>query len=200
MNSNNRNVRYRNHVLMRYAGLFLTILFFSGCTEGTTDIVGINMTLFLQALSLVIVIVVMKRLVYNKILETLDKRKSEIEKDMQSAENMRNEAQKIKNDYELMLKDAYVKAEQIRKEMTQVAHAEKDAIVLSGREELEHLRQKNEHEFQLEVMKAKTELMKYVADISVSIASNILKEEISEKKHDAMIRSLLEKVGDPREK
>lgn len=176
------------------------ILLFSGCSEGETDIVGINLTLFLQALSLVIVIIVMKRLVYNKVLDALDKRKADIENNISSAEKMRDEAKKIKEDYELMLKDAYIRAEQIRKEITEAAHSEKEKIVESGRVELEHLRAKNEHEFQLEVAKAKSELMKHVADISVEIASKVLKEEISEKKHDAMIQSLIQKVGDTGEK
>lgn len=176
------------------------ILLLSGCSEGTTDIVGINLTLFIQALSLVIVILVMKKLVYKKVLDALDKRKADIAHDIASAEEMRREAQKIKDDYELMLKDAYIKAEQIRKEITDAAHMEKEKIVESGRLELEHLRAKNEHEFQLEVAKAKSELVKQVADISIAIASKVLKEEVSEKKHDAMIQQLIQEVGVEREK
>ncbi len=126
----------------------------------------------------------------------LDKRRDEIAGNIKSAEDLRADAQKLKDDYDAMIKDAYTKADSIRKEITEGAQADKARIVEAGRLELEHMKVKAEQELALELSKAKSELMKSVADVSVKIASAILKEEIDGKKHQKMIDAVIGSIGD----
>ena len=138
----------------------------------------------------------MRKLVYSAVLEMLDKRREDIEGNIRSSEEMRNESRELKQQYEDMMKDAYEEGDRIRKEITESAHKEKERIILEAKAESVRLREKMESEIALEVSKAKSDLRSDIAGLAVQLSEKILEKEVDAKAHDKMIKTFLEEMGD----
>ena len=157
---------------------------------------NINWTLVFQAISFLILLFLMYKFVYKPILTLMDERSKEIEDNLNNAEKMRTEAEKIKSDYEAMLKEAYNEADKIKREIEDAAQKEKNLIIAKGHEEVEHLREKMQKEIELEVMKVRNELRKEVVNLSVEIAEKILEREVDKKTNKEFIVKYLEGLGE----
>ncbi|HOO60591.1 MAG TPA: F0F1 ATP synthase subunit B [Candidatus Mcinerneyibacteriales bacterium] len=157
---------------------------------------NVNWTLVFQAISFLILLFLLKKLVYQSVLDTLDKRKKTISDDLKAAETMKEDAREIKAEYEALMEKARARGEEERREIVEAAKKEKDAIIETARKEGGRLRAKVEKELSLEVKKAREELRREVAGLSVALAGKILEEEIDAKQHDRMIKRFLDKAGD----
>ncbi|HDS02810.1 MAG TPA: ATP synthase F0 subunit B [Firmicutes bacterium] len=157
---------------------------------------NVNWTLIFQAISFLILLFLLKKMVYQRVLETLDKRKADIAGDIEAARNMREEAQKIKSDYQSLMDQARSRGEEMRKEIIEAAQKEKESIIKTAEKEGDRLRQKAEKDLALQIKKAQEELRNEVAGLSVGLASKILEAEIDRKKHDDLVERFLSKVGD----
>jgi len=157
---------------------------------------NVNWTLVFQAISFLILLFLLKKLVYRSVLDTLDNRKKTIADNLKAAESMKKEAQKIKAEYEALMEKARARGEEERREIVAAAQREKETIIEAARKEGERLRAKAEKELSLEIKKVRGELRREVAGLSVILAGKILEEEIDANKHERMIQRFLEKAGD----
>ncbi|HHH84370.1 MAG TPA: ATP synthase F0 subunit B [Firmicutes bacterium] len=157
---------------------------------------NVNWTLVFQAISFLILLFLLKKLVYRSVLDTLDNRKKTIADNLKAAESMKKEAQKIKAEYEALMEKARARGEEERREIVAAAQREKETIIEAARKEGERLRAKAEKELSLEIKKVREELRREVAGLSVILAGKILEEEIDANKHERMIQRFLEKAGD----
>ncbi|HPQ90119.1 MAG TPA: F0F1 ATP synthase subunit B [Candidatus Mcinerneyibacteriales bacterium] len=157
---------------------------------------NVNWTLAFQAVSFLILLFLLKKLVYQSVLDTLDKRKKTISDDLKAAESMKEEARKIKAEYEALMDKARARGEEERREIVDAAKREKEDIIETAKKEGDRLRNKVEKELSLEVKKAREELRREVAGLSVALAGKILEEEVDAGKHGKMIDRFLEKAGD----
>jgi len=150
---------------------------------------------FWQLLIFVGLILLLKKFAWKPILDTLNEREKFIKDSLESAQKAKDEFSKIKSDNEKILNEA---------------KKERDFIILdakkTGREIVEDAKNVAKLESEKIIQNAKESIIKekdsilkdlksQVVDISVEIASKILKKELDEnQKHEDYIQKLIDEV------
>lgn len=129
------------------------------------------------------------------ILGALDGRIAVIRAEIETAQNLRLEAQKLFEDYEDKHQQAMREAEHV------VKVAEKQAIEIRKQAELDladtiHVREKQLNE-RLERMKqlAKEEIQRYAADLAIQATAGIIKEKLDANAKDQLIDKAIANIG-----
>ncbi len=137
----------------------------------------------------------MYKLLYKPYFDMTDKRKKEVEKNLDEAERLRIEAQdlKEKNEKELseakdkkdeIIKNAEDNAKNISKKAKEDADKEKKRIITSAEREAEEIKEK-----------AMQDVQKKVVQMALSISSMILKEKIDRKTNEELVSRALKTLN-----
>jgi F-type H+-transporting ATPase subunit b len=129
------------------------------------------------------------------VVNILDKRRQTIEENLKKAEETRVEAERLFAEYQKKLEEARKEAQELIQEGKRMGEKIKEEIIREAREEAEQIKEKAIHAIELEREKVFSELKERAADISVEIASRILKRTISSEDHQMLIREALEEVA-----
>ncbi len=129
------------------------------------------------------------------IVGVLDKRIAVIREDLDAAQNLRLEAQKLFESYEEKHQEAIREAEHV------IRTAEKQAIEIRKQAELDladtiHIREKQLNE-RIERMKqsAKEEIQRYAADLAIQATAGIINEKLDARANDQLIEKAIASVG-----
>jgi F-type H+-transporting ATPase subunit b len=135
---------------------------------------------------------------WGPLLQALESREGQIRKSLDDAQQAKQELERLQQESAQIIRQARVEAEavvsqsrsdaaRLREEMRQKAKAEADAIVKGA-----------ERQIQLEAQRALQQLRQEAADLSVMIASKILKRNISKEDNEKLIDEALKQVETPR--
>jgi F-type H+-transporting ATPase subunit b len=157
--------------------------------ELVTPAIGL---IFWTTVTFIILLVLLRKLAWKPILNAVKSRELSIEEALQSAEKARKEMENLTADNERILREARGEREQILKEAREM----KDGILNEAREaakkETEKMLQIARESIQNEKMAAITDLRNSVGQLSLEIASKILKSEINTpEKHNALIEEMV---------
>jgi F-type H+-transporting ATPase subunit b len=133
----------------------------------------------------------MYKLLYKPYFDITDKRKEEVEKNLNEAERLRVEAQdlKEKNEKEMsevkekkneIIKNAEETAKNITKKAKEEAEKEKQRIITSAEKEAEELKEKAMQDVQAKVVQ-----------MALNVSSLILKEKIDRKANEELVSRAL---------
>lgn len=136
----------------------------------------------------------MWRFALGPIVDMLDKRRNTIEENLEKAEQARDEAERLFQDYQRKLNKAKKEAHQIIQDGKQMGEKLKGEMLEEARKESDSLREKAIHSIELEKEKAVQDLKETAARLSVDIASRVLKREISQNEHRDIIDEVLSEV------
>ncbi len=150
-------------------------------------------------ISFLIFLFLMGRFAIGPILDMLEKRKKTIEENLSKAEEARQEAERLFAEYQAQLEKAKLEAQAIIEEGRKVGEKIKAEALEEARNETEQLKRKALHAIELERDRALAEIRERAADISIDLASRILKRTITKKDHEALIIEVLSKENRPGE-
>ena len=157
-------------------------------------IIAFNYTLFLQMLNFAVLLVALYGLLWQPVLKFLDERREGIRSDLEAARRNREESGQERGEATQMLSDTR------RERMRLLETAEREAedarleILKGARGEAERLTENARQEIAGEVERARTTLQAEVADLSVSIASQILEREVNKDDQKTLFEQLLGEV------
>lgn len=146
-------------------------------------------------LSFLVFLVMMGKFAVGPIIDMLDKRRRTIEENIARADEARREAERLFAEYQAQLEQARQEARSIIDEGRKLAEKTKEEILAEARTEAEAVREKSLRAIELEREKALAEIKSVAADISVELASRILKRSISREDNEALIREVLSEVS-----
>ena len=152
-------------------------------------------TIFWMVLGFSIVFFILKKFGWALILKTLKEREESIEEALKSADKAREEMAILRGDHESLLNEARSEREKIITEARQIREdligkAKEDATVEADKV-LENARKEIENEKR----SALSDIKIQVADLSVDIAEQILRKELSaEDKQQAFIKDMLDEM------
>jgi len=133
----------------------------------------------------------MYKLLYKPYFEITDKRKQEVEKNLNEAEKLRLETQNKKNELDKQLREI----EETRTQIILKAEEQAKLILKSAQEEAENQRKyiidKAEKESEDIKTKALKELQSQIVAMALSISSMILKEQVDKQKNEEIIKRAL---------
>lgn len=123
-------------------------------------------------------------------------RADEIALEIKSAETLKVEAEKYKEEYIEKLNTIESKSKEIIKEATLKGQERKSEIVKSAEEEAEKVLHRNRIEIEREKEKALEEVKTNIIDLTIFATEKVMKTTLDKSKHEKLILDFIEEVGE----
>ncbi|ACL70533.1 F0F1 ATP synthase subunit B [Halothermothrix orenii] len=156
--------------------------------------VTIDERLLWQVVNFLVLMWLLKRFLYGPLTEFLDKRSQKIKNELDSAARKKEEADKLKKEYESKLQQARDKAQEIIEDAEKRAQQRAEEIIAEARVEAKKVKERNMEEIAQAKRDALDELRKEVASISLMVAGKFIKEKIDKKQQEALINQYIENL------
>lgn len=153
-------------------------------------------TLIFAMINFFVLLLIFKKFMFGPICGILDKRKEEIENNLNSAEQAKLEAQKLKDEYASQIKNARAEAQDIINQATKISEQTKADIVNEAKQEAAKVSAKAQEEITREKTQALNELRGEVANLAVLAAAKIVGKSIDVKDHENMVNNFVKEVGE----
>ena len=147
-------------------------------------------------LNLLILVMLMKKFLYQPVLSVIAKRQELIDGQLARAEETKQEAQQLKEQYTACLSGAKEEKEQALKEAKAQARDEYDRIVASADEKAAQILKKAKETGEAEKSRAMEEAGADIAKLVASAAAKLVSESQSEEKNQVMYDEFLKKAGE----
>ena len=161
------------------------------------DIISINLWQILISLAnLLIIFTILERFLFKPVQNVMAARQEQVDKLYGEAEEDRNAAQGMKQEYEARLATAREEADGIVKNAVQTAQRKGDAILAEANTQASRMKQKAEEEISMERKQMLMDVRSEISDIAVSIASKVVEREVQKKDHDSFVDEFIRNVGE----
>jgi F-type H+-transporting ATPase subunit b len=157
-------------------------------------ILGANLTLVVQVIIFLVTAWVLWKLVWGRVVRTLEDRQKTIEGGLRAAEESEKRLAQVTDEVQRILDDARSQAREIITRAHQEATADADEVRNRGRRDAEAEAQKALADIAAERDRAVQELRAQVAAMVVEAAGRIIGQSIDERTHQRLIEESLEKV------
>ena len=161
------------------------------------DIISINLWQILISLAnLLIIFLIFKKFLFQPVQNVFAKRQAEVDKLYGEAEDDRNAAMGMKQEYESRLATAREEADGIVKNAVQTAQRKGDAILSEASTQASRMKQKAEEEITMERKQMLMDVRSEISDIAVSIASKVVEREVQKQDHENFVDEFIRNVGE----
>ena len=140
--------------------------------------VSLNGTLLLQFINFFILVAILAKFAYKPLLKVLEERRNKIAHDLDEAAKARQDAGKLKADYEAQIREAQAKAQAIVDKAVKQADKEAQAQLDAIRVQIAREKQIAQTEIANEREAAIREMRKEVVTLSMAVAEKLLKKNM----------------------
>lgn len=151
-------------------------------------------TLVVQVANFLILLVVLKMVLYEPMVAAITEREARIKRALDDAESINAEALSLKSQYESRLKEAQSEAGRIVQTATQEGERLKSELVTEGHSEKQRIIDKGHQEVAYERQQAMSEIRGRVVNLSVDMASQLLKDTLGPSEHRAIVEQFVKKA------
>ncbi len=162
----------------------------------TMPILSIDWTLVIQLCNTFILFLLLKKFLFKPVKAMIDAREAEVTGLYADANNAKEEALRMKEEYTQSLAGAKEEAGQIVKDACQKAQRRSDEIVLEAQNKASAMLSKAEAEIAQEKKKAFNEIKDEISDIAIMIAAKVVEKDIDQKDHEKLIEEFIDGVGE----
>ncbi len=141
-----------------------------------------------------IVVVVLKKFAWDKILHALEERASGIQEDISKAETLRKDAEKSLSEYKEKLHQATEEAHRIVEEGKRDAIALRNKLTEETNNDLKNMKDSALREIELAKSKALSEMQSQIVEMSVLIASEILEKQLKKEDYTSFVEKEIAKL------
>ena len=150
----------------------------------------------LQALCVLILFAFLSYLLFEPVKKILKDREERVAAQVADAAKNREEAEKLRADYEAKLRDIEKEAHGILSDARKKSLEQEESIVAAAREEAAGLIRRANREIDLEKNRVRDEVKNEMVDIARAMAGKIVSDSIDERKQESLITETLEEMGD----
>ena len=136
-----------------------------------------------------------KKFLFQRVQVILDKRRELAEEDLRKARVSRDEAERLRTEYESNMEQAREKATQIIDLAQKNATQKSDEIIREASQEAVAMKARAEADIALERRKAVNEVKNEIGSMAMEIAGKVIEREVSEQDHAKLIDEFIEQVG-----
>lgn len=147
-----------------------------------------------ELITLIIFIFLLAKYAIPVLRDSLEERETRIKESLASAEKALNRAERISEENEQALRDAEMKAQEIRKEAIEEAEAIRSERIEKSKDEAEQILEQARDTINQEKERALLELRDEVARLAVEAASKILDQELDEQKNTRLVNDFINKL------
>lgn len=161
------------------------------------DIISVNLwSILISLANLLIMFIILKKFLFKPVQKVFAQRQEQVDKIYGDAEQDRNAAVSMKQEYEARLSAAREEADGIVRNAVQSAQRRGDAIVAEASSHASHLKQKAEEEIAREKQQMLLDVKSEISDLAVSIASKVVEREIQQTDHEGFVDEFIRNVGE----
>ncbi len=153
-------------------------------------------TLLFQLLVIILLLVLVSKFALGPALKIMEKRRENIENDINNAERNRQEAEALLAEQRRVLDESRQESKAILDRAAKQANDEAARIVEEAKATAERMKAEASADLAREVEKAKAELRDQMAGLSVLLASKIIEKELDEAAQKSSVEQFLKQVGD----
>ena len=150
--------------------------------------------IFWSWVSFLVLLYLLKRFVYPPILEILESREKKIAGDIATAEKLKTEAQKLREDFEAELKQAHEKAESIIKLAQEKSRKSRDENIQETQAKCKQMLDEAEREIKRGQEKLFQEIRGHIATLTIASTEKILSRTISQEDRNRLAEESIEEV------
>ena len=161
------------------------------------DIISINVwNTLISLLNLLLIYLILKKFLFKRVQKVMNERKSQVDKIYSDADESRNSAIEMKQEYEQRLASARQEADEMIKSATQTAQRRSDQIVAEANNQASHVKQKAEAEIEQQKKQMLQDVRSEISELAVDIASKVVEREINQKDYDGFVDDFIQNVGE----
>lgn len=143
-----------------------------------------------------ILFLVLRHFLFDKVNAVLDSRKNEVAKTYQDADAALSNAKQLESEYTEKLSAAKEESAEIVKNATKKAQSRSDEIIAEARDEARGIVDKANADIEREKKRAVNQIKDEISDMALSIASRVVSKEIDGKTHEKLIESFIDEIGE----
>jgi F-type H+-transporting ATPase subunit b len=164
--------------------------------EGGGSLLDVNPGLIVWTLiTFILLLVILKKVAWKPILAALDNREKGIEESLNRAEKAKEEAQKILDENRASLSKAEEESKKIIDQSRSYADDLKEQMLKLSKEQAQKLIDDATAEIERKKQSAFEELRNQIAEISVTAAEKIMKENIDAEKNKQLVTRYLKEIS-----
>lgn len=149
----------------------------------------------LVALNLIILYAVLRKILFKRVTSFMEKRAQAIEDSIESAENQKAQANKLKLQYEAQIKEARANGEKIIMEATAKASRVSEDIIAKARKDAGLIMQQAKEEIDHEREQMLKEIHNQIVDLTIEAASKVIESDLNTNKNLKLIQKFLDEEG-----
>ena len=150
--------------------------------------------IFWSWISFLILLYLMKRFVFPPIIEILDIREKKISSEINDAESIKEEARKLREDFEAMLNQAHEKANTILKMAEEESRKVRDESLQETQAKCKQMLDEAEREIKRNQEKVLQEIRGHIAQLTIASTEKILNKTISQEDKTRLAEESIEEV------
>jgi F-type H+-transporting ATPase subunit b len=145
-------------------------------------------------LTFLVLLGLLAKFAWRPLLEALERRQATIARALEDAQRARQELERLQRESAQMMQQARVEAEAIISRSRSDAEALREELKQKSRAEAAAIVKNAERQIQMETARAVQQIRGEAVDLSVAIASKILKRQVSKEDHEGLIEDTLKQV------
>lgn len=153
-------------------------------------------TVAIQIINTLVLFLILRWLLFKPVTEFLDKRKSLIQETMTQAEQSKEDALLLKNNYEQKLREARNEAHQIVETAHKQGQHQHDEIIGEAKQEAQKIRERAKTEIDMQRDQALVYLRDEMATLAVAAAGQVIGQELNNENHKQLVDKFIERMGE----
>jgi len=149
-----------------------------------------------QLFNALLLFFILTKILYNPVSKFMDKRKNSIDSQINEATKAKEEALKIKEEYEEKLNGIKKEADIILSEARTKAIENEGVIIKKAKDEAQEIKKRLQTDMDMFVEQAKDDIKKEIVDVSTLMTKKIINISINEEKHRQLIEESIAEIGD----
>ena len=163
---------------------------------GNMPFVNLDWTLLFQWGNLLILYLVIKKFLFGPIQKIIESRETEVQNLYDTAEQAKNDAVAMKEEYSQHLANAKDEANEILKNANKKATVRSEEIIRDAQEKAAAIIARADVQIEMERKRAFEEVKQDISDIALLAASKVVERELSAEEHERLIGEFIENVGE----
>lgn len=142
------------------------------------DLLTINWNLVFSIITVLVLILILKRFFFEKVKKFMDERKAQVEEQFQKADEAENQARKKLDKYNEILAGAEKEKRTIIAGAMENAKIQADSVLDEARKEAADIREKSRIQIEREKAAARKEIHNEASELAVQVAEKILENKL----------------------
>ena len=150
----------------------------------------------LLAIAVFVMFLFLSYMLFNPAREMLKKRQDKVKDEIDSAEKSREDAAKLKEEYENRLREIHKEEDAILSAARQKALENETKIIDQAKAEAANIIERANHQAELEMKKAQDEIKKEIITVASMVAGKAVGEKLDIEIQDSLIDDTLKEIGE----